>query len=52
MKRIRVDEKQFTDVVRRLLNTAPMKRESVKVKNPKNRAKVIAPKVASSVPNE
>jgi hypothetical protein len=42
--KLRVDERAFTDVVRKLLDSRPMKRENVKVKNPKNRAKVIPPK--------
>jgi hypothetical protein len=43
-ERLLVDEKAFTDAVRALVNSGPMKRKNVKVKNPKNRAKVIPPK--------
>jgi len=41
-ERLLVDEKEFTNVVRMLVNSGPVKRENVKVKNPKNRKQVIA----------
>ena len=40
---LRVDREQFEGVVKKLLHTNPVKREDVRVKNPKNREKLIPP---------
>jgi len=42
-KSLKVDRTKFEGIVKNLLNTAPVKRENVKVKNPKNREKLIPP---------
>ena len=40
-KSLKVDREQFEGVVKKLLQSNPMKREDVQVKNPKNRKKLI-----------
>jgi hypothetical protein len=42
-KSLKVDRQQFEGIVKRLLHSKPLKREDVKVKNPKNREKLIPP---------
>lgn len=42
-KSLKVDREKFEGVVRNLLQTKPVKRDDVKVKNPKNREKLIPP---------
>jgi len=39
-----VDRKKFEGIVRSLLDTRPVKREGVKIKNPKNREKLGPPR--------
>jgi len=42
-KSLRVDRTQFEGIVRQLIHSAPVKRNDVQVKNPKNREKLIPP---------
>jgi len=42
-KSLKVDREKFEGIVKNLLDTKPVKREDVKVKNPKNREKLIPP---------
>jgi hypothetical protein len=42
-KSLKVDRKKFEGVVKNLLQSNPMKREDVRVKNPKNRGRLIPP---------
>ena len=42
-KSLKVDRKKFEGIVQNLLNTKPVKREDVKIKNRKNREKLIPP---------
>ena len=42
-KNLTVDREKFEGVVRNLLQSKPVKRNDVKVKNPKNREKLIPP---------
>jgi hypothetical protein len=42
-KSLKVDRKKFEGIVQNLLQSKPVKRENVKVKNPKNREKLIPP---------
>ena len=50
-KSLKVDRNQFEGIVKNLLQSKPVKRENVKVKNPKNREKLIPPqkKLPSSI---
>jgi hypothetical protein len=43
-KNLKVDRKKFEGIVKNLLQSKPVKREDVKVKNPKNREKLIPPR--------
>ena len=45
-KTLKVNRDQFEGIVKNLLGSKPMKREDVRVKNPKNRKKLIPPKRA------
>ncbi len=42
-KSLKVDRRQFEGIVKNLLQSKPLKREDVQVKNPKNREKLIPP---------
>jgi hypothetical protein len=42
-KSLKVDRKKFEGIVQNLLQSKPMKREDVKIKNRKNREKLIPP---------
>ena len=42
-KSLKVDRKKFEGIVKNLLDTKPVKRENVKIKNPKNRERLIPP---------
>jgi len=42
-KSLKVDRAKFEGIVKRLLHAAPVKREDVKIKNRKNREKLIPP---------
>jgi len=42
-KSLKVDREKFEGIVKNLLHTKPVKREDVKIKNPKNRKKLIPP---------
>jgi hypothetical protein len=42
-KSLKVDRQKFEGIVKSLLETTPVKRENVKIKNPKNREKLIPP---------
>ena len=42
-KSLKVNREKFEGIVKNLLNTKPVKRENVKIKNPKNREKLIPP---------
>ncbi len=42
-KSLKVDREKFEGIVQRLLQSKPVKREDVKVKNRKNREKLIPP---------
>jgi len=42
-KSLKVDREKFEGIVRTLLHSKPVKREDVKIKNRKNREKLIPP---------
>ncbi len=42
-KSLKVDRKKFEGIVKNLLDTKPVKREDVKIKNRKNREQLIPP---------
>ena len=42
-KSLKVDRRKFEGIVKNLLQSKPMKREDVKIKNRKNREKLIPP---------
>jgi hypothetical protein len=42
-KSLKVDRKKFEGIVKNLLDTKPVKREDVKIRNRKNREKLIPP---------
>jgi hypothetical protein len=42
-KSLKVDRQKFEGIVKNLLQSKPMKREDVKIKNRKNREKLIPP---------
>jgi hypothetical protein len=42
-KSLKVDRKKFEGIVQNMLNTKPVKREDLKIKNRKNREKLIPP---------
>jgi hypothetical protein len=42
-KTLKVDRDQFEGIVKNLLQSKPVKRANVRVKNPKNREKLIPP---------
>jgi hypothetical protein len=42
-KSLKVDRKKFEGIVKNLLQSKPVKRENVKIKNRKNREKLIPP---------
>jgi len=42
-KSLKVDRAKFEGIVKRLLHANPVKRNDVRVKNPKNREKLIPP---------
>ena len=42
-KSLKVNRKKFEGIVKNLLDTKPVKRENVKIKNPKNREQLIPP---------
>jgi hypothetical protein len=44
-KSLKVDRQQFEGIVKHLLHSKPVKREDVRIKNPKNREKLIPPQI-------
>jgi len=42
-KSLKVDRNQFEKIVKRMVTTPPLKRDDVKVENPKNREQLIPP---------
>jgi hypothetical protein len=47
-KSLKVDRKQFEGIVKNLIHSSPVRRDDVKVENPKNREKLIPPQRPNS----